>query len=236
MAQVGLGIRALVERLVLGSCLLASCASAPAAPKPPTTSAAPAHASTQTVTGPLHGTSTPTTDEVVLQRLESTLKEIPIGAQVPRIAIGDVAYPSTPEEFTALGGFALLLVTACSHGDGELPLERVVVRTGDKTAELPIVTLQKKALPPGALAQAFGARRVDAVYLLPVFATRVNSTVIVRFRGVSHSMDLLRFPAPASEDRLPQGLPLDNEITDPLQAALDALIRRELPLMQPGSR
>ena len=47
---------------------------------------------------------------------------------VPRVALFDVAYPSTPAEDSALNRNALLLVTVVTQDAGELPLERIYVR------------------------------------------------------------------------------------------------------------
>ena len=87
MAQVGIGT--MVERaFIIGSCLLASCASAPAAP----TQAAPTPGS--------KGMHAPVTEAATLERLESNLKNSAMGTSLPRLVIGDVAYPRSPEELS----------------------------------------------------------------------------------------------------------------------------------------
>ena len=61
------------------------------------------------------GVHAPVTEAAILERLEARLKNSAMGTSLPRLVIGDVAYPRSPEELEALGGMALLLVTACSQ-------------------------------------------------------------------------------------------------------------------------
>jgi len=167
--------------------------------------------------------------------VEDALKEIPIGAQVPRIAFVDVAFPRSGPEFTALGGFAAVLVCAFARDGRELPPERVVARTGTASADLPLAARQEKQIPAGAVADVFGARRVDSVYLLPVFATVVDTTITVHFRVSARALDALRFPLPENEGHIPAGVDLAAPVRDPQWDALEKLIHEELPLMGPNA-
>ena len=72
----------------------------------------------------------PTTDAIVLRRLDDTVAEIPQGNVAVRVVIGDATYPRTQQELSDMGGFALLLVTAVSHDSEELPVDRVEVQKG----------------------------------------------------------------------------------------------------------
>jgi hypothetical protein len=224
-------------RTLIWACLLAGCAGAgtkPAvAPAPPGPAALPPAPTTVTTpTGTTHG---PTTEASITERLESTAKEIPIGAQVPRMAFADVTYPRSREEFSAMGGFTVLLVCAFARDGGEIPVERVVARTGTASADLPLAARQETRVPAGAVADMFGTRRVDDVYLLPAFATAVDTTVTVHFRVSRRALDVLRFPGAGQADHLPAGVDLAAPLRNPGRDALEKLIREELPVIRAGA-
>ena len=151
------------------------------------------------------------------------------------MAFADVTYPRSREEFAAMGGFTVLLVCSFSLDGKELPLERVVARTGAASADLPVVARQETRLPAGAGVGALLSRRVDEVYLLPAFATAVDTTVTVHFRVSGRALDVLRFPVPRAENGFPEGADLGGDVTAPGLDALEKLIREELPVIRPGA-
>jgi hypothetical protein len=228
-------------RVLIWACLLAGCAgngaSAPPPAQPrPAPAAAPATApAPTTVTTPTGTSRGPTTEASITRRLESTLKEIPIGVQVPRMAFADVTYPRSREEFAAMGGFTVLLVCSFALDGRELPLQRVVARAGTAGADLPLVARQETRLPPGASVGGLLNRRVDEVYLLPAFATAVDTTITAHFRVSGRALDVLRFPVPGIENRIPEGVDLGAEVQEPGMDALEKLIREELPVIRPGA-
>ena len=224
-------------RYLVWACLVAGCASG--GPKPPAARTGPSPAAQppelKTVTTPIGRAHAPTTEAMINQQLESMLKEIPIGAQVPRTAFADVTYPRSREELAAMGGFTLLLVCSFARDDRELPLERVVANTGTANADLPLVARQETRLPTGTVAAMLGSRRVDEVYLLPAFATAIDTTITVHFQLSGRALDVLRFPAPAERGPLPESVDLDAELREPGMDALEQLIQRELPVIRPGA-
>jgi hypothetical protein len=173
----------------------------------------------------------PTTDAIVVSRLEKTLAEIPPNASVPRIALGDVAYPRSQQELEALGGFALLLVTVVCHDGAELPVDRVEARVGEQATNLPLVNSRAIRVNVGRVAQVFGEHRFDGVYLVPVSTTRVNARVVVHLRGGSRSLEPLRFPPAPDRDNIPQGLRFDLDLRKPQMDALLRLFSDEFPLV-----
>jgi hypothetical protein len=172
---------------------------------------------------------------VILGRLRDTLRDIPRGAIAARMALGDVAYPRSQAELDALGGFALLLVTALAHDEAELPIDGAVAKTRTAVAPLPLVASRASTVTDD-IGAVLGSHRHDAVYLLPVFATRVPMTVVISFRGGNRSLDLLRFPPPPEADPLPRELDLSGEMREPLVQAIDRLLQDELPLMKDAQR
>ena len=105
---------------------------------------------------------------------------------------------------------------------------------GDRSVDLPLVAVQKRELPLGPLRYAFGPRRVDSVYLLPVSETRSDGQIAVQFRGQMYWWGLL------SSRRRPVRTP--SQVCGPMpasaapqEAALHKLMREEFPAMAPDS-
>jgi len=163
------------------------------------------------------------------------VKEIPIGAQVPRMAFADITYPRSPEEFNAMGGFTVLLVCSFARDDRELPLARVVAKTGTASADLPLAARQETRVAAGAVADVLGTRRIDEVYLLPAFTTLVDTTITVHFRVSGRALEVLRTPGPGSQNGIPKDVDLGAELQEPGLDALEKLIREELPVIRPGA-
>jgi hypothetical protein len=174
-------------------------------------------------------THQPTTEATLLGRMDQTVREIPAGAFVRRMAFSDVTYPRSQEELKAMGGFALLLVTALTHEESELPVSRVTVRIGDQTAELVPVTARRSELGPGRRADALGKFRYDGVYLMPVFVTRAPAEVVAYLGKGTIPLTLLRFPAARAEDDYPASLDFDWDPYDPQMEALRRLLDEEIP-------
>jgi len=216
--------------------LLAGCAGASSGTKtaPPVSPPTPARLSPpMTVTTPAGTSNGPTTEAALAKRVEQMLRGIPIGAQVPRVALADVVYPRSREEFKAMNGWTLLLVCSFARDNRELPVARVVARAGTASADLPLVARQQTRVPTGAVADMLGTRRIDEVYLLPVLVTAVDATVTVHFPVSGRALDIFQFPAPA--DSLPAGVDVRIEVHDPEMDALEKLIREELPVIRPGA-
>jgi hypothetical protein len=228
------GLPAALLALALGACAKAPAAPPPAAgpsaPSPPVAAHDRRQASAQVVsdTGETHQ---PTTEAVVAGRLESMRADIPAKASVPRVALSDITYPRTQAELKAMGGFALLLVTAVTHDEGELPVDHAEVRIGDKTANLVQVTSRRTQVPAGALNDLFGRYRQDVVYLIPVFATRVRADIYAFLGGGKLQMKLLQLSPPAPGEDMLAHLDYDFDPYEPELAALRRLLDEELPVV-----
>lgn len=173
----------------------------------------------------------PTTEDWILKTLEETASEIPANAFAPRIALADVTYPRSQRELDAMGGFALVLVTAVSHESGELPIAKVEIVSGDRSANLVEVTARKSLMPEGKAARAFGRYRVDAIYLMPVFATRNPGIVTVFLGRGALRLRVLEFPISSP---VRDGLDLNGDLQDPKRDALCKLVAEELPVIGTG--
>jgi hypothetical protein len=176
--------------------------------------------------------SSPVTDDVVLRRIDDAARGVPENANAPRIALADLAYPRTQDEFVAMGGFGLLLVTALSHDPAELPIAKVVSEIRDEAVELPLVASRVGQPPNAQIPSVFGKSRFDGVYLFPVFITRLPTKIVVYLGGGRYPLYPLSFPSPPEKDGMPPGLDLDFKPREPSVDAMLKLLEEELPILK----
>lgn len=186
------------------------------------------------VTLPQESRHVPTTEQAVLQALDDTATEIPPGASAPRFALADVTYPRSQAELDAMGGLALVFVTALSHESNELPIANVEVALGDKSEKLVQIAARKVLMPDGNAARTLGRYRSDGVYLMPVLVTRVHATLTVFLGGGALPMKVLEFPPPDSKTDLVSTLDLSAENRAPTRDAVCKLLKEELPVAAAG--
>jgi hypothetical protein len=169
------------------------------------------------------------TDATILARLTEAAKGVQAGAVVPRVGLGDVAYPRSQAEMEAMGGFGVLLVTIVCSDPTELPMT-VELRTRSGARELPLVTSRSGELPDSGVWRVFGRLRHDAVYLMPVFLTRGEASVEVHLAKKQFTLTVVKF-SPSEPDALSPDLRYDFRPRLPTMAALQRLIDEELPVM-----
>jgi hypothetical protein len=175
-----------------------------------------------------------TTHDIILTTLRESLSDMPADTTAQRQVIVDLAYPASAEEFNAMGGWTLLLLSATSHDSAELPLKRAYVRVGEKLVDLQQVSGSKcSTLPPeeDALIRAFGPHRCDALYYLPVVFTLMPIELLVDFATVRSEFIVTRFPMSSSHGSLPSGIDLEAPIGVPSPDAAEAFAKREFPLV-----
>ena len=104
-------------------------------------------------------------------------------APVPRMAFFDIAYPKDSTEAAAMGGHAVMVVTAVVQDSTELPLARVHVRTTAEDRDLMVLGRIASLVPAGqeAVRLTFGRFRLDAVYLLPLAVRVEEGDLLVDF-------------------------------------------------------
>jgi hypothetical protein len=173
----------------------------------------------------------PTTDAVILQRLEDAARSIPPHATAPRIAMADVAYPASKDESDHLGGYAVLFVTAVAQAMADLPVDRVEISREGNRAKLIKVGEHKSMLTVARLAEVFGSFRQDVVYLIPIAATQTSTLVTVFLGGGVYPLNVLRFPLPDDQGAPPPGVSWDGETRRPDPDALRAIVEREFPVV-----
>jgi hypothetical protein len=174
--------------------------------------------------------NTPATPSGVNQRIEDAAIDRQDIAPIPRALFYDIGYPGNDEEFSALDGNAILLVTALSQGRLDLPLERVFVVMEDGS-EVPLkqvkLVLSQQAATETLTTKVFGPYRADALYLLPVYLRLKPVELHVEF-GSHAKLKAATFGGGASNilSRFKVVPPVG---TGPTDMALNAFIKREFP-------
>ena len=86
----------------------------------------------------------------------------------PHTVSFDYVYPVALNEYRALGANGVLFVSVVAHDPKELPLKRVVIRSGAKEVVLQPISDRRSTVPPTSrLAKTVGVNRQDAFFLLP---------------------------------------------------------------------
>src|SRR5213083_2549744 len=140
----------------------------------------------------------PATDAEMTDRLRGAASQYRRYAPIPRIALYNIGYPSSPAEYEALNGYGAIVVTVVAQDSAELPLARLYFRSaaGVESA-LPVVVFRCGRLVPAdsVVATTFGNNRCDALHFFPVqlaptqgdlladFAVRRSGFRIERFSG-----------------------------------------------------
>src|SRR5258706_10299736 len=117
-------------------------------------------------------------------RLRAAASQYRQYAQIPRIAVYNIGYPSSSAEYEALNGYGAIVVTVVAQDSVELPLARLYFRSaaGVET-ELPVVVFSCGRLVPADadVATTFGKSRCDALHFLPVLLATTQGDLLVDF-------------------------------------------------------
>ena len=116
-------------------------------------------------------------------------------APIPRIAFYDIGFPKDKAEFTELNGYGLLLISAMSQNEIELPIKRVYVLVNDQEIELKSLKqiLTKEGNPESQIAKTFGLYRTDTLYLFPVYLRMQQANILVDFAKYRNGMKIASF-------------------------------------------
>jgi hypothetical protein len=106
-------------------------------------------------------------DERLEKGAGELLQQYPQGAS--RIVAFDMAFPKSDAEYAAVGGHALLVLTAVSREPDELPLKTVYARTTNGDVPLQRVASWQDRVPDTTTVfAAYGSYRQYSVYLWPL--------------------------------------------------------------------
>ncbi len=163
-------------------------------------------------------------------RLRDAANEYRKYAPVPRVALYDVAYPKDCGELATMKGFAILAVTAVAQDSTELPPSEVyAVVTGAQTPLFQVAGGQSHVASSDTLVSAtFGTFRYDALYLLPVSASRAQAEVLVDFAAHRRGFRLATLSGQIPQ-RLRSCVPSSTKTETPNSAAIGEFVQREYP-------
>ena len=183
------------------------------------------------VSGDGGSSTSPTSGDVMRQRLVEAADEYGELGEASRIALFDIAFPANDHELRETSGNAVLLLTTLSQLPDELPPSRLYVSVDGVEHPLRLISPIKIEQPvPAAVAEVLGDERWDGLYQLPLalvrddaallvdFATRRRGFVLGRFADDQYAT--LGYTVPR-EDLVPTG--------DQPMSALVTLVAREFP-------
>lgn len=187
-------------------------------------------AQTISVGTPSEWHSIPVDNDEMNERIAEAAERYKEYAPVERTAFFDIGYPHNADEYKRMNGYAILLVSAVSQKEEELPLKRVYVTSDGETYELKLLK-EFRIMEPDAgsrTAMTFGQYRVDALYLFPVFLRSKEGMLMVDFAAGRIEMPIAEFDGstPPNLARLPKTEPETGKIPD---ADIKKYIAAEFP-------
>jgi len=184
----------------------------------------------QSVVEPSVWRNKPATPERMSERIEAGAIKYQANAPIPRVVLYDIGYPNNEQEYAALDGHAVILLTALAQQREELPLHRVYVLVDGKEIDLkPLkLVLSEQSAAASVSAKTFGAFRADALYLLPIYLRMKAGDLMVDFERNKTGLRIATFgtPVPAEVGRLNIKAPTGAEVSD---KTLEEFIKREYP-------
>ena len=151
-------------------------------------------------------------------------------APIPRIAFYDIGYPKDGAEFTKMNGYAILLVSALSQNNEELPIKRTYVSSGGKEIELK--KLKEIKIKSGEATsqtvKTFGEYRTDTLYLFPIYLRFRSGQLMTDYAKNRVGMKLADFDGskPPNLQNLPATVPAERKLSDDV---LLRFLKREYP-------
>lgn len=144
----------------------------------------------------------PVTPERMSQRIEEAAIKYQTNAPIPRVVLYDIGYPRNDQEYAALDGHAVILVTALAQEREELPLQRVYVLIDGKEIELKLLklVLSEQRVTGSISAKTFGAFRADALYLLPMHLRMKAGDLLADFGRNRMAFKVATFGTPVSAE------------------------------------
>ena len=138
--------------------------------------------------------NTPTSMEMMTDRI----KEAAIGyakyAPVPRFAEMDYAFGADADEYKKLNGYGVLYVPSLNQDSSEYPIKRVFIRSGNIITELEKIGEIKVGVKDGQIKQTFGKNRVDYYYLIPYDLTQTTCELRIDWANNRKDFVLGKFP------------------------------------------
>ena len=175
----------------------------------------------------------PVTPAFMNQRIDKAAIDYAVYAPVPRIVLYDIGFPDDQQEYKALDGNAVILLTAISQEREELPLQRVYVSDGAQQVELKLLKLVLAELPgTDNASKTFGRFRADALYLFPMSLRVKDADLIVDFQKNRAGFKITSLNT-ALPDDISRMMVVKPTGAGPSQSVLETFIKREYPTFFP---
>lgn len=183
-----------------------------------------------TVTGSPVWKSQAITPAYMNERIEKAAIRYAANAPIARIIFNDISYPVSEEEYAALDGNAVILLSAISRVRKELPFRRVYVLSEGKEVELKLLNVMVSELPKSesAPAKTFGRYRADALYLLPMSLHAKNAVLLADFQKNSTGFRVVSLDV-TLPDELKRLMLIKPAGTGPSQSDLEKYIKHMYP-------
>jgi len=125
----------------------------------------------------------PVSNHVLDGKVRESIPRYKAFAPVPRVAFYNITYPKDCRELTAMGGFAISVITAFAQDSTELPPGRVFVHTAAGNRRLvPYAAVESRvAASDSAIVNTFGSYRGDFLYLFPSDQARAIGDLVLDF-------------------------------------------------------
>lgn len=149
---------------------------------------------------------------------------------VQRMASIDFAFGANRQEYTSLGGYGVLMVTAISHDKEELPLQRVYLVAQGKPQELYKVHEEVVPVRNKKIKEVLGTNRMDSFYLLPYSLTREKGDLFLDWRTNSKEFHIWTFPSSEAQEFV-KDTKYQGEIKDIDRKTLHDFLNREFGII-----
>jgi len=137
---------------------------------------------------PLHlidgatGSYGPTVPDSMNARVEQAAIDYAAYAPVPRIALFDSAVPKDVDEYNAVDGYGVILITVISQEQDELPPKRLYVRIGGSEVDLRLFASGfEKVSGSTKVQEVLGKYRWDGLYYYPVYFSAKAQEIVIDY-------------------------------------------------------
>jgi hypothetical protein len=171
----------------------------------------------------------PVVPEEMSSRIEEAAAEHQGTVPLPRAGFFEVAYPADVPEYVALAGNGIVLITVFAQDKNELPIKKAYFHFEDGLVELqPIASvLSKQKEADAKTSKAFGAYRMDALYLLPLHLGFEGANLMVEFAKSRNAFRLGSISGSTSSVR--EGEQTKTLAGKPSEEAVKSFVEREYP-------
>lgn len=131
---------------------------------------------------PSTGSNGPTVPDSMNNRIEQAAVDYEIYAPVPRMTLFDMAAPKDIDEYNAVDGYGVILITVLSQEKDELPPKRLYVRINGSETELRLyVSGFEKESGSEKVQRVLGKYRWDGLYYYPIYFSAQPHEIVIDY-------------------------------------------------------